>query len=179
MQSISSRQNSDPKCFLQGRDTSTCITILSAVPYHLDHNNYAKRFHGSLFMSCILYQNVFHNSWRSSKQSINTIEQCAFLTPPEMDVCKSVISIYVSYLFYFVFCCRALDADMLIKMVVVQEKVDEVYRNQQQWTKQSILSTAGTAFFSSDRTIQEYADKIWRCEPCPVPLPTFSDSESP
>jgi starch phosphorylase len=61
----------------------------------------------------------------------------------------------------------------------MQDKVDEVYKNQKEWTKRSILSTAGTAFFSSDRTIQDYVDNIWHCEPCPVPLPTFSGGESP
>jgi starch phosphorylase len=35
----------------------------------------------------------------------------------------------------------------------------------------SIMSTAGSGKFSSDRTIGEYARDIWRCEPCPVPAP--------
>ena len=33
----------------------------------------------------------------------------------------------------------------------------------------SILSTAGSGFFSSDRTIREYADQIWGVKSCPVP----------
>lgn len=39
----------------------------------------------------------------------------------------------------------------------------------------SLLSTAGTGFFSSDRTIAEYAKEIWNVQPCrrpgPVPVP--------
>ena len=58
----------------------------------------------------------------------------------------------------------------------LQEKVDEVYKDQAKWNKMSILSTAGSGFFSSDRTIQDYVDTIWKCEPCKVPdavrLPT-------
>ena len=54
----------------------------------------------------------------------------------------------------------------------MQEQVDEVYKDQAEWTKRSILSTAGCGFFSSDRTIQDYVDRIWHCEPCPVPTPT-------
>jgi len=49
-----------------------------------------------------------------------------------------------------------------------QEAVDAKYKDQTAWTKSSILSTAGSGFFSSDRTIMEYASEIWDVEPCPV-----------
>ena len=49
-----------------------------------------------------------------------------------------------------------------------QEAVDSKYKDQTAWTKSSILSTAGSGFFSSDRTIMEYASDIWDVEPCPV-----------
>ncbi len=42
-----------------------------------------------------------------------------------------------------------------------QDQVDIAYRNTPYWTKMSILNTARMGFFSSDRTIMEYADKIW------------------
>ena len=45
--------------------------------------------------------------------------------------------------------------------------MDEVYRDQVAWTRMSIMSTAGSGKFSSDRTISEYARDIWRCQPCP------------
>lgn len=41
--------------------------------------------------------------------------------------------------------------------VVLQERVDATYRNQAQWTRMSIMSTAGMGKFSTDRTIDEYA----------------------
>ena len=56
-------------------------------------------------------------------------------------------------------------------LVHVQAKVDEVYRNQAAWTRMSIMSTAGSGKFSSDRTIAEYAQDIWDVQPCPVPAP--------
>ncbi|XP_010044424.2 alpha-1,4 glucan phosphorylase L-2 isozyme, chloroplastic/amyloplastic isoform X2 [Eucalyptus grandis] len=50
-----------------------------------------------------------------------------------------------------------------------QEKVDEAYRDQKRWTKMSILNTAGSYKFSSDRTIHEYARDIWGIEPVVLP----------
>ncbi|KAK4601769.1 hypothetical protein RGQ29_011054 [Quercus rubra] len=46
-----------------------------------------------------------------------------------------------------------------------QEKVDEAYQDQKRWTRMSILNTAGSYKFSSDRTIHEYAKDIWNIEP--------------
>uniref|UniRef100_A0A2N9J2U3 Alpha-1,4 glucan phosphorylase n=1 Tax=Fagus sylvatica TaxID=28930 RepID=A0A2N9J2U3_FAGSY len=50
-----------------------------------------------------------------------------------------------------------------------QEKVDEAYRDQKRWTTMSILNTAGSYKFSSDRTIHEYARDIWGIEPVTLP----------
>ncbi|XP_051119502.1 alpha-1,4 glucan phosphorylase L-1 isozyme, chloroplastic/amyloplastic [Andrographis paniculata] len=49
-----------------------------------------------------------------------------------------------------------------------QQEVDEAYRDQQRWTKMSILNTAGSFKFSSDRTIHEYAKDIWNIQPLQV-----------
>ena len=45
--------------------------------------------------------------------------------------------------------------------IACQDKVAELYRNQKKWTRCAILNVAGMGKFSSDRTISEYADKIW------------------
>lgn len=50
-----------------------------------------------------------------------------------------------------------------------QEEVDEAYRDQKKWTRMSILNTAGSSKFSSDRTIHEYARDIWSIEPVKLP----------
>jgi len=52
--------------------------------------------------------------------------------------------------------------------VEAQELVDKTWKDQRLWTKKSILNTAGTAKFSSDRSILEYAEHIWGLKPCPV-----------
>ncbi|KAF6153471.1 hypothetical protein GIB67_027338 [Kingdonia uniflora] len=50
-----------------------------------------------------------------------------------------------------------------------QAKVDEAYKDRKRWLKMSIMSTAGSGKFSSDRTIAQYAKEIWNIEKCPVP----------
>ncbi|KAI9196689.1 hypothetical protein LWI28_026115 [Acer negundo] len=50
-----------------------------------------------------------------------------------------------------------------------QESVDAAYKDRKKWLKMSILSTAGSGKFSSDRTISQYAKEIWNIEECRVP----------
>jgi starch phosphorylase len=42
------------------------------------------------------------------------------------------------------------------------------YREEQSWTRMSILNTASCGFFSSDRTMRQYCDKIWKVKPVKV-----------
>ncbi|KAF2596497.1 hypothetical protein F2Q68_00011849 [Brassica cretica] len=53
--------------------------------------------------------------------------------------------------------------------VECQEKVDKAYRDQKRWTRMSILNTAGSSKFSSDRTIHEYAKDIWNIKQVELP----------
>ncbi len=45
-----------------------------------------------------------------------------------------------------------------------QRKVDARWRDQKAWRRACILNTARVAWFSSDRTIREYAEDIWKVE---------------
>jgi starch phosphorylase len=47
-----------------------------------------------------------------------------------------------------------------------QRLVEKRWANQAAWQKSAILNTANMGWFSSDRTIAEYAREIWR-----VPVP--------
>lgn len=42
-----------------------------------------------------------------------------------------------------------------------QDTVDELYRNPREWTTKAMHNIANMGYFSSDRTVQEYADHIW------------------
>ena len=45
------------------------------------------------------------------------------------------------------------------------EAVADLYRNPDQWTRKAVINTASMGWFSSDRTIGEYANDIWNVEP--------------
>jgi len=51
-----------------------------------------------------------------------------------------------------------------------QDRVGEAFRDRQRWTRMSILNTARSGKFSSDRSIREYCERIWRVEPVKVEL---------
>ena len=51
----------------------------------------------------------------------------------------------------------------------MQARVDEAYKDKLRWTRMGIMCTAGSGWFSSDRTIDEYAKDIWGTQPCVVP----------
>ena len=51
-----------------------------------------------------------------------------------------------------------------------QEQVNRAYRDPERWARMSVLNVARMGKFSSDRSIREYSEKIWRVEPVPVLL---------
>ena len=49
--------------------------------------------------------------------------------------------------------------------IAAQRDVDKAYADQTYWTQMSILNTAASGSFSSDRTISQYCDDIWHLTP--------------
>ena len=52
--------------------------------------------------------------------------------------------------------------------VACQERVSAAWRDADNWTRMSILNTARSGKFSSDRAIAEYCDEIWGVQPVSV-----------
>lgn len=49
-----------------------------------------------------------------------------------------------------------------------QHRVDQAYHDREHWARMSILNTARSGKFSSDRTIREYCEEIWKVKPVPI-----------
>jgi starch phosphorylase len=47
----------------------------------------------------------------------------------------------------------------------ISDKADSIYQQPENWNRMAILNTARMGYFSSDRTIREYAKKIWQVSP--------------
>ena len=63
---------------------------------------------------------------------------------------------------YFMICA---DFDAYWK---TQVRIDEAWRDRNRWMRSSVLNTANVGWFSSDRTIGEYAKEIWSAPFVPI-----------
>ena len=59
-----------------------------------------------------------------------------------------------------------------------QAYVDLAYKDVDRWTRMSILNTARSGAFSSDRTIRQYRDEIWKVDPVEIHLLNQDDLTS-
>lgn len=52
-----------------------------------------------------------------------------------------------------------------------QKRVEAAYRDEKNWARSAILNVACSGKFTSDRTIQEYVDEIWKLDKVSVTIP--------
>ena len=45
-----------------------------------------------------------------------------------------------------------------------QEEVENVFNNPDEWNRRAILNVANMGHFSSDRSIKDYAEEIWKVD---------------
>jgi len=60
--------------------------------------------------------------------------------------------------------------------VECQDRVSQAYRDQDHWTRMSILNVARMGKFSSDRAIREYCEDIWHVKPVTIQLQEYIQS---
>ena len=55
--------------------------------------------------------------------------------------------------------------------VDMQGQVSELFKQRNAWAEKAVLNVARMGYFSSDRSIREYAQKIWDLVPVPIEMP--------
>jgi starch phosphorylase len=53
--------------------------------------------------------------------------------------------------------------------VDAQKRVEAAYQDKDRWTKMSIINCANSGKFSTDRTISEYNNELWKLTPASIP----------
>ena len=100
----------------------------------------------------------YYESDPELKQTLDMIAE-GWFSPSEPDLFKPIIKSLLQ------------DGDKYVLLadfrayMHTQEKVDALYEDQDQWVRKAILNTAGMGKFSSDRSVMEYARRIWKVEP--------------
>jgi starch phosphorylase len=46
-----------------------------------------------------------------------------------------------------------------------QDQVDALYAREDEWSRRAVVNCLNMGFFSSDRSVREYADLIWAVRP--------------
>ena len=102
------------------------------------------------------------NSNADLREAIDMIRS-GFFSGGDLNLFKPFVDSLLSRDEYLVFADYA-------SYIEAQEKVNQAYRNPERWARMSILNVARMGKFSSDRSIREYSERIWKVEPVPVLL---------
>ncbi len=107
----------------------------------------------------------YYNSNTELREVIDQIA-AGYFSPEEPDLFKPLVDSLLYKDEYLLF------ADYQ-SYIECQEQVSQAYRNQDNWTRMSILNAARSGFFSSDRTIREYCQDIWKVEPVTIDIKEY------
>ncbi|MDE2222882.1 MAG: glycogen/starch/alpha-glucan phosphorylase [Candidatus Omnitrophica bacterium] len=88
-------------------------------------------------------------------QEIFKLIQSGFFSSPDANLFMPIVDSLTGHDHYMV--CADFNA-----YCQMQDKVSRAYLDREQWAQRSIINVANSGFFSSDRTIREYAKDIWK-----------------
>ncbi len=78
-----------------------------------------------------------------------------------------IFQLFVDLLVNVDYYCLCADYESYI---ATQNRVSQLYINKEEWTTKSILNVARMSKFSSDRSVQQYAELIWNVKPVKIDL---------
>ena len=84
-----------------------------------------------------------------------------FFNPKEIGIFDDMIRGLMNVDYYLLF------ADYQ-SYIDAQDKAAKLYQQKEAWTKKSIYNVVRVSKFSSDRSVKEYADKIWKVKPIKI-----------
>lgn len=133
-----------------GDDNIFIFGLIAEKVEELRHNNYNPR--------------EYYKNNQELKKALDMIKE-GYFSPQSPSLFKSIIDSLLNQGDYFMVLA---DYEAYINC---QEQVSQTYRNQKIWTKMSILNVANMGKFSSDRTISQYANEIWKVKPVHITIP--------
>ncbi|MDX1639388.1 MAG: glycogen/starch/alpha-glucan phosphorylase, partial [Balneolaceae bacterium] len=92
------------------------------------------------------------------KKAIDQIRD-GFFSPEDSDLFQPIVNSLLHHGDYFMVLA---DYEAYVKK---QEEVETVYQDKADWYRRAIVNVANMGFFSSDRSIEDYAERIWDIEP--------------
>jgi len=105
-----------------------------------------------------LKQNGYHPSGYIEKspmlKEIFRLIDSGFFSPHDLKLFAPIVNSLTQHDPYLV--CADFDS-----YCQTQDQISRMYMNKDEWTKKSIINVAQSGYFSSDRTIREYAKEIW------------------
>lgn len=100
---------------------------------------------------------LYYQSNPELKRALDQIRD-GFFSPEDPGLFQPIIQALLEQGDYFMVLA---DYEAYVKK---QEELEQVYKNQKEWTKKAIYNVARVGKFSSDRTIKDYNDEIWKSE---------------
>lgn len=98
--------------------------------------------------------NEYLDSNEGLQQIIAQLSQ-GFFTPDEPEIFQPIINALLNQGDYYMVMA---DYQPYVDM---QKEVEQVYNKPEEWNRRAIINMANMGYFSSDRAVQEYAEKIW------------------